>query len=103
MNRSKNSGSSSLQAARELRDLISVGPATVRALNSLGVRSVSQLASQDANSLYRRLCRKEGQTIDPCCLDVFSAAVAQARDPRLPAEKCVWWYWSRRRKLNASA
>jgi hypothetical protein len=24
--------------------------------------------------------------------------VAQARDPRLPAEQCQWWYWSRHRK-----
>lgn len=103
MNRSRNSASPPQDAMRELRDLISVGPATVRALHSLGVRSVSQLARQDASSLYRRLCRKEGQTIDPCCLDVLSAAVAQARDPRLPAEQRVWWYWSRRRKLSASA
>ena len=35
---------------------------------------------------------------DICCLDVFRAAVAQARNPRLPAEQCQWWYWSKRRK-----
>lgn len=87
---------------RELRDLISVGPATARALHSLGIRSVAQLARQDANSLYRRLCQKERQTIDPCCLDIFSAAVAQARNPRLPSEQCVWWYWSRQRKSKAA-
>jgi len=34
-------------------------------------------------------------------LDVFRAAVAQARDPRLPAEQCQWWYWSRKRKAGA--
>jgi hypothetical protein len=89
-------------SSRELRDLISVGPATVRALHSLGIRSVAQLARQDAGSLYRRLCKKEGQMIDPCCLDVFSAAVAQARNPRLPSEQCVWWYWSRERKSKAA-
>jgi len=89
-------------SSRELSDLISVGPATVRALHSLGIRSVAQLARQDAGSLYRRLCKKEGQAIDPCCLDVFSAAVAQARNPRLPPEQCVWWYWSRERKSKAA-
>jgi hypothetical protein len=31
-------------------------------------------------------------------LDVFRAAVAQARNPQLPAEQCQWWYWSRLRK-----
>lgn len=95
-------GNRSALSSRELRDLISVGPATVRALHSLGVRSVAQLARREAGSLYRSLCKKEGQTIDPCCLDVFSAAVAQARNPRLPSEQCVWWYWSRQRKLKAA-
>jgi nucleotidyltransferase/DNA polymerase involved in DNA repair len=88
---------------RELRDLISVGPATVRDLNSLGVRSVSQLARCNPDSLYENLCRKLGRRVDPCCLDVFSAAVAQARNPRLPAQQCVWWYWSRVRKAKARA
>jgi hypothetical protein len=33
-------------------------------------------------------------------LDVFRAAVAQAKDPRLPADQCQWWYWSRSRKRS---
>jgi hypothetical protein len=89
--------------ARQLSDLISVGPATVRAFHSLGIRTVAQLARSDANSLYRKLCRVRGYTEDPCCHDVFTAAVAQARNPRLPAEKCVWWYWSRQRKSKSAA
>lgn len=47
--------------------------------------------------MYERLGRKKRQRQDPCVLDTFSAAVAQARNPRLPAEQCVWWYWSRNR------
>lgn len=90
-------------SARELRDLSSVGPATVRDLNSLGVHAVSQLARCNPESLYKNLCRKLGRRVDPCCLDVFSAAVAQARNPRLPAEHCVWRYWSRVRREKASA
>ena len=88
---------------RELIDLISVGPAIVRDLHSLGVRSVAQLARAKPESLYGKLCRLQGRRIDPCCLDVFSAAVAQARNPRLPAEKCAWWYWSRQRKAKSTA
>jgi pathogenicity locus Cdd1 protein len=87
---------------RELGDLVSVGPATVRALHSLGVHSVAQLAHCDAESLYNKLSRLRGRREDPCCLDVFAAAVAQARDSALPAEKCVWWYWSRQRKSQAA-
>jgi hypothetical protein len=87
---------------RELINLISVGPATVRDLHLLGVRSVAQLARAKPESLYSKLCRLRGRQ-DPCCLDVFSAAVAQARNPTLPAEKCAWWYWSRQRKAKSAA
>jgi len=90
-------------SGRELRDLISVGPAIERAFHSLGVRSVAQLARSKPEALYNRLCRLRGRRIDPCCLDTFVAAVAQARDPKLPAEKCVWWYWSRQRKAREAA
>ncbi len=64
----------------------------------LGVRNVQDLATRDPEKLYRQLCRKTGTKQDPCVLDVFRAAVAQARDPKLPAEQCNWWYWSRVRK-----
>ncbi|HYA89719.1 MAG TPA: helix-hairpin-helix domain-containing protein [archaeon] len=85
---------------RRLLDLISVGPATVRDLHRMGIRTVPQLARCTPESLYAKLNRLTGKRQDPCCLDVFSAAVAQARNPSLPQEKCVWWYWSRQRKEN---
>jgi len=88
---------------RELADLISVGPAMLRDFAILGVRSVAQLTRQDPLRLYEKLCRIAPQHQDICCLDVFRAAVAQARDPRLPAEQCQWWYWSRRRKSAETA
>ena len=83
---------------RRLRDLISIGPAMLRDFELLGIRSVEQLARQEPVRLYRELCRITGQRVDICCQDVFSAAVAQARNPLLPAEQCQWWYWSRKRK-----
>jgi hypothetical protein len=83
---------------KQLGDLISVGPAMLRDFEMLGIRSVEQLAEQDPRRMYERLGRKRGQRQDPCVLDTFCAAVAQARNPRLPAEQCEWWYWSRRRK-----
>ncbi len=86
--------------ARQLEDLISVGPAMRRDFELLGIRTVAQLARANPQQLYQRLCRATGERQDPCVLDVFQAAVAQARNPRLPAEKCVWWYWSRKRKAG---
>ncbi len=89
------------ETARQLRDLISVGPAMLRGFDQLGIHSVAQLAKQDPHKMYRRLERLTGRPQDPCVLDTFCAAVAQARNPRLPAEKCQWWCWSRRRKAKA--
>lgn len=88
---------------RRLQDLISVGPAMLRDFELLGIRSVEQLRRQDPARLYRRLCRITGQRQDICCMDVFSAAVAQAKNPLLPAEQCQWWHWSRKRKERNAA
>ena len=83
---------------RRLENLVSIGPAALRDFELLGIRSVAQLARQNPVRLYEKLCAAAPRRADICCLDVFSAAVAQARNPRLPAEQCQWWYWSRRRK-----
>lgn len=85
---------------RRLEDLVSIGPAMLRDFRLLGIRSVGQLARQNPEKLYERLCAKTGQPVDICCLDVFSAAVAQARNPRLPSAQRNWWYWSRKRKAR---
>jgi nucleotidyltransferase/DNA polymerase involved in DNA repair len=85
---------------RRLADLISVGPAMVRDFELLGVRSVAQLARRNPERLYRELGRVARRHQDICVLDTFRAAVAQARDPRLPAEQCQWWWWSSQRKAG---
>jgi hypothetical protein len=72
----------------------------LRDFEILGVRSVSQLARRNPERLYKSLCRVAPQHQDICCLDVFRAAVAQAKDPQLPADQCQWWYWSRNRKQS---
>lgn len=87
---------------RRLRDLVSIGPAMLRDLELLRIRSVAQLARKNPRQMYRDLCRLTGQKHDICCLDVFTAAVAQARNPQLPIEQCQWWYWSRKRKAPAN-
>ncbi len=86
--------------ARQLGDLISIGPAMLRDFALLGIRSVAQLARQNPQRMYARLNRLSGQQQDPCVLDTFRAAVAQARNPRLPAEQCQWWWWSKERKTG---
>ena len=92
---------SSLSRTRRLQDLISIGPAMLRDFELLGIRDVPTLARQNPREMYRRLCEVTGQKQDICCLSVFQAAVAQARNALLPAEQSVWWYWSRKRKARS--
>ncbi|MGD0201993.1 MAG: helix-hairpin-helix domain-containing protein [Bryobacteraceae bacterium] len=83
---------------RTLLDLAGVGPATENHLRLLGVTTVAQLARRDAHELYQEFCRVRGQRMDPCCEDVFRAAIEHARNPDLPPHQRKWWYWSRLRK-----
>jgi nucleotidyltransferase/DNA polymerase involved in DNA repair len=88
---------------RRLKDLISVGPAMLRDFELLRIHSVAELARENPQGLYEKLGRVRREHQDICVLDVFRAAVAQARNPRLPAEQCQWWYWSKRRQKSKEA
>jgi hypothetical protein len=92
----------SFAQTRRLRDLSGIGPSIEGNLNRLGISSVEQLAHADGYDLYRRLCELTNARQDPCVLDTFRCAVAQARDPQLPDERKNWWWWSRRRKAQAA-
>jgi len=89
--------------ANELRGLRGVGPSIERDLHRLGIRSVRELAVADPDALFAALRDLEGGHLDPCVLDVFRCAVAQARDPDLPGERRNWWWWSRARKSGRLA
>lgn len=85
---------------QQLSDLVSIGPAMLRDFELLGVHTVAQLARRNPEKMYEKLCQVTGQPQDICCLDVFRAAVAQAKNPNLPVEQRSWWHWSRKRKAS---
>lgn len=85
---------------RQLSDLSGIGPAMLKDFELLGIATVEQLARTEPQGLYDELCRITGSRQDPCVLDTFTCAVAQARDPDLPLERRQWWYWSRIRKAQ---
>jgi hypothetical protein len=86
------------KATRRLSDLVSVGPATIKDFEVLGIYSVDALKGLDSVDLYERLCERTQARHDPCVIDVFRAAIEQANDSELDPKKCDWWYWSRVRK-----
>jgi len=83
---------------RKLIDLVSVGPATLADFDNLGISEVAQLVDKNPLELVAQLEQIKGVRLDPCCTDVFRAAIEQARNPHLPREKCQWFYWSKVRK-----
>ena len=86
-----------MPSCRQLHDLAGIGPAMLRDFDLLGICSVEELSHRSPEKLYEQLVARRGPQ-DICVLDVFRCAVAQARNPRLPAARRNWWYWSRLRK-----
>ena len=86
---------------RRLQDLISVGPALVCDFGTAwSAVAWPNWAVAIHRSFMRGSAARRAKPQDICCLDVFRAAVAQARNPQLPLEQCQWWYWSRQRKAR---
>ena len=85
-----------------LKDLRGIGRKMLEDFELLGVKSVRQLKSEDAQKLYDRMCVLTGTRQDPCVLDTYRCAIEQARNPHLPGEQKDWWYWSRVRKAKGN-
>ncbi len=87
-----------VQSEVQLKDLRGIGKKMLEDFEILGVRSVRQLKSMEAQVLYDRMCEITKTRQDPCVLDTYRCAIEQARNPQLPDEQKNWWYWSRVRK-----
>ncbi len=70
-----------------------VGKSIARDLIDIGVYTVSELRDEDPEALYRRICDKEGATVDRCMLYVMRSAVYYV-STRNPKEQLLkWWNW----------
>lgn len=83
----------------ELRRLANIGPAMRRDLELLGINTIAQLATCEADELYLRLNTLTGHRHDPCVWDTFAAAIHQART----GEATPWWQWTPERKRRQQA
>ena len=82
-----------------LARLRNIGKAALADFKLLGVATVGQLATQDADALYVQLCEITGQRHDPCVHDVFTAAIHQAKT----GEAVNWWEYTPARKSRQVA
>ncbi len=93
---SKSHKASSAAQCQQLEQLPNIGPAIAADLRLLGIRHPQELASKDALSLYRALCKATGTRHDPCVLDTFMAATDFMRGA--PARP--WWHYTAQRKVQ---
>ena len=82
-----------------LTDLPNIGPAMARDLRLLGFDRPGQLAGQDPQALYDRLCALTGKRQDPCVLDVL-VSVTRFMDGEEPRP---WWFYTPERKAQPSS
>ena len=79
---------------KELSELRNIGKAMLADFAVLGITSVQQLARQEADEIYSRLCVITGARHDPCVHDTFAAAIHQAKT----GEALNWWAFTSLRK-----
>ncbi|MEO6015225.1 MAG: helix-hairpin-helix domain-containing protein [Devosia sp.] len=79
--------------------LRNIGPAMLADFKLLGIGTVAQLAEEDADALYLRLCKLTDARQDPCVHDTFAAAIHQART----GEALAWWDFTTARKARVKS
>jgi hypothetical protein len=77
-----------------LMKIPNIGKSMADDLMSLGINSVADLAKQEPDELYLRLCQQTKSRQDPCVWDTFAAAIHFAKT----GEAKKWWDYSEDRK-----
>jgi hypothetical protein len=75
-------------------DIPNIGKAMAADFELMGIKKPQDLEGKDPLKLYQDLCKKMGQRLDPCVLDVFMAAV----DFMSGGKTRPWWEFTPLRK-----
>lgn len=84
---------SSENSQKTLQEIPGVGKEISEDLRNIGIRSVGDLKGKDPETLYERLCKREGKKIDRCMLYIMRCAVYYASNTRHNPKKLKWWNW----------
>jgi hypothetical protein len=79
-----------------LETIPGVGRSIADDLRALGYRSAEDLAGEDPEAMYQRLCDLRGERIDRCVLYVFRCAVYCTSTPNPDPDLTQWWKWKDR-------
>ena len=90
---------SALRPEDDVIFLRNVGKAMQADFHMLGIHTVGELATRDADTLYLELAALTGGRHDPCVHDTFAAAIHQAKT----GEALAWWAFTPDRKARQKA
>jgi len=82
------------RATDELLQLRNIGKAIRGDFTTLGIDTVAQLASCNADELYAHIQTLTQTRHDPCVWDTYAAAIHQAKT----GEALPWWHFTKIRK-----
>ena len=87
-------------ALKELSTIPGIGKSAANDLWSIGIKSISDLIGQDAESMYELLCRISGFKQNKCFIYAFRCAIYYAETPKdeQELEKLQWWNWKGKNK-----
>jgi len=80
----------------DLEAIPGVGRSIAADLRALGYRSAEDLAGEDPEAMYQRLCDLRGERLDRCLLYVFRCAVYCVGTPHPDPDLTQWWKWKDR-------
>jgi hypothetical protein len=79
---------------KRFTDIPNIGKAMAGDFELMGIHDPRELERMDPLKMYQDLCKKMGQRLDPCVLDVFMAAV----DFMSGGKARPWWEYTPLRK-----
>jgi hypothetical protein len=80
-------------ALADLMRIPGVGKSIAHDLINIGYYSVDDLAGENPEEMYSKLCIYQGGHVDRCVLYVFRCAVYFAENDVCDPELLKWWYW----------
>ncbi|MBN2589253.1 MAG: helix-hairpin-helix domain-containing protein [Sedimentisphaerales bacterium] len=78
---------------KELQQIPGVGESIARDMQSIGIKSISDLKNQNPEKLYRRLCEYKASSVDRCMLYVLRCAVYYSSHSKHDPKLLKWWNW----------
>lgn len=78
---------------QKLQTIPGVGPKLSKMFYDIGIKDVSALKGKNPETLYSKICAKQGHPVDRCVLYICRSSVYFADNKCPNPEKLKWWNW----------